>query len=63
MKIIIDALFSHSKAKTLNQFSDWIKERTGVKIQEGTLSRWLNEKHSMSPVYKNIFNNLLKKEL
>jgi len=63
MRDILKMLYSHSQSKTLAQFSEWIKQRSGFKISEPNLSRWMSGKVGPSNVYKQIIKTLLEKEL
>jgi hypothetical protein len=59
----IDILYKHSKTNTLNDFSEWLKQKSNFRFSEANLSRWLREKHEPLPVYKQIFQEILKNEL
>lgn len=63
MNIAIKSLYKYSGTNNLNEFSDWLKDKSGFKISEANLSRWLNDKCKMSGVYEYIINQMLKNQL
>jgi len=63
MRDILKLLYRHSRSKTLSEFSDWIKQKSGFKIEAPNLSRWLSGKHEPSNVYKQIIKTILEKEI
>jgi len=63
MRDILKLLYNHSQSNTLSQFSEWIEQKSGFKISEPNLSRWMSGKVEPSNVYKQIIKTLLEKEL
>ena len=60
---LLKLLKNHSGSKTISEFKDYIFDKTNIKISEPNLCRWLNEKHEPIDIYKQIFINLIEKEL
>ena len=59
----IEILYKHSKTNNLTEFSEWLKLKSNFKFSESNLSRWIREKHEPLPIYKQIFQEILKNEL
>jgi len=63
MIAILKLLYTHSQSKTLSTFQEWIRHKSGFKIETANLSRWMAGKNEPSNVYKQIIKSLLEKEL
>lgn len=63
MRDILKLLYSHSQSNTLSAFQEWIKQKSGFKIETANLSRWMSGKVEPSNVYKQIIKSILEKEI
>jgi intein-encoded DNA endonuclease-like protein len=63
MKDILKLLYAYSQSKTLSDFQEWIKQKSGFKIEMANLSRWMSGKHEPSNIYKQIIKTILEKEI
>ena len=63
MRDILKLLYSHSQSKSYAEFSEWIKQKSGFRISEPNLSRWLSGKHEPSNIYKQIIKSILEREI